>query len=187
MRKGILENRKAAMEMSVGTIVTIVLLVSVLILGIFLIQRIRKSAVGVIDLTNEQLENEVNKLFAEDKKVVIYPSTQIVTMQQEELGEVGIGIRNLVQGGTGTETFSYEVIVADASNCRETEDQVANWIVVGASEDNIIIPTGDISAQRVRFRIPTGTSLCIARFRVNVFANGAAYGTELFDIEVEAK
>jgi hypothetical protein len=175
------------MEMSVGTIVTIVLLVSVLILGIFLIQRIRQSAVKVVDLTDEQLTNEVNKLFAEDKKVVIYPSTQIVTMQQEELGEVGVGIRNLIQGGTGTEVFSYEVLVSDASNCRETEEEVASWIVVGSKEDNIAIPTGDISAQRIRFRIPTGASLCIARFRVNVFADGSAYGSELFDVEVEAK
>ena len=33
-------NKKAAMEMSVGTIVTIVLLMSVLVLGIFMIQKI---------------------------------------------------------------------------------------------------------------------------------------------------
>ena len=178
--------KKAAMEMSVGTIVTIVLLVSVLILGIFLINRIRQSAVKVVDLTDEQLTNEINKLFAEDKKVVIYPSTQIVTMQQEEVGEVGVGIRNLIQGGTGTETFSYEVLVSDASNCRETEEEVANWIVVGAREENIVIPTGELAAQRIRFRIPTGTSLCIARFRVNVYADEIAYGSELFDVEVEA-
>jgi hypothetical protein len=179
--------KKAAMEMSVGTIVTIVLLVSVLILGIFLIQRIRQSAVKVVDLTDEQLTNQVNKLFAEDKRIVIYPGTQLVEMTQEELGEVGIGIKNLLVGGTGTETFSYEVTASDASNCRETEEQVQSWIVVGSREEGIAIPSGSLATRRIRFNIPSGTSLCIARFRVNVFADDVAYGSELFDIQVEAQ
>ena len=56
----IIKNKKAAMEMSVGTIVTIVLLMSVLILGIFLVQNIFKSAKGAVDLTDKQLKNEIN-------------------------------------------------------------------------------------------------------------------------------
>ena len=58
-----IKQKKAAMEMSVGTIVTIVLLMSVLILGIFLIKNIFSSAKNAIDLTDEQLNAEINELF----------------------------------------------------------------------------------------------------------------------------
>ena len=59
------------MEMSVGTIVTIVLLMSVLVLGIILIKNIFYGGIKIVDMTNEQLENEINKLFGEDKKLVL--------------------------------------------------------------------------------------------------------------------
>ena len=52
------------MEMSVGTIVTIVLLVTLLILGVVLIKNIFSSAKGVVDLTDQQLRSEISKLFS---------------------------------------------------------------------------------------------------------------------------
>jgi len=182
-----MKNKKAAMEMSVGTIVTIVLLMAVLIMGIFLIQKIFSSAKGAIDLTDQQLKNEINKLFGEDKELVIYPSTRRVEIKQEDEDGVGIGIKNLLQSAAGTKTFSYEVVVSDASNCVETKEEVEKWFTTGKTEDNIPIAVGKSAVQKVLFRIPSGTSLCTARFRVNVKAEGNAYATDFFDITVKAK
>ena len=83
------------MEMSVGTIVTIVLLVTLLILGVVLIKNIFTSAKGVVDLTDQQLRNEINKLFSEDSKISIYPGTRLVEIKQEATDGVGFGIKNL--------------------------------------------------------------------------------------------
>ncbi len=181
------KNRKAAMEMSVGTIVTIVLLMSVLILGIFLVKSIFKSAKGAVDLTDQQLKNEINKLFSEDKRLVIYPGTRHVEIKQEETDGVGIGIKNLLKGREGASRFSYEVIVSDASDCPITESEVAKWIKTGRAESNIPIPVGEVSVQKVLFEIPTGAPLCTARFRVNVDADGTPYATDFFDVTVKAK
>jgi len=179
--------RRAAMEMSVGTIVTIVLLMFVLVLGIVLVQKIFSSAKGAIDLTDEQLKSEINKLFGEDKELVIYPSSRRVEIKQEREDGVGIGIKNLLQGASGTNTFSYEVIISDASDCVETKEEVAEWFTTGKSEDDIPIAVGKSAIQKVLFRIPSGTSLCTARFRVNVYAEGDAYATDFFDITAKAK
>jgi hypothetical protein len=180
-------NKKGAMEMSVGTIVTIVLLMAVLVLGIFLVQRIFKSATGAVDLTDEQLRSEIYKLFGEDKELVIYPSSGRVEIKQEETDGVGIGIKNLLTGVSGTQTFSYEVVVSDASDCVETESEIEEWFTVGRAESDIPIAVGDSAVQKVLFRIPSGTSLCTARFRVNVEVGGEAYKTDVFDITVKAK
>mgnify|MGYP001582442407 CR=1 FL=1 len=182
-----MKSKTGAMEMSVGTIVTIVLLMSVLILGIFLTQKIFTSAKGAIDLTDAQLKSEINKLFSDEKEVVIYPQTRLVEIKQEEIDEVGIGIQNLLQGSAGTSAFSYEVVVGDVGKCGVEESAIEDWIVIGKSEENIPIASGDDSVQRVRLEIPKGSPLCTARFRVNVNTESGTYATDFFDINVKAK
>ncbi len=184
------KNRRAAMEMSVGTIVTIVLLVTVLILGVVLIKNIFTSAKRVVDLTDEQLTNEVNKLFSEESKVSIYPSTRFIQIKQEDTDGVGLGIKNLLTGASGSKKFSYTVSVSDAdiqSKCGIDAATAEKWIVTGRAEENIAIASGDSSVQRVMFNIPVGAPLCTIRFRVNVEADGSVYKSDFFDVEIKAK
>ena len=51
------KNKHAAMEMSVGTIVTIVLLMAVLVLGLVLVRTIFKNSTESIDSIDEQVKN----------------------------------------------------------------------------------------------------------------------------------
>src|SRR3989344_967194 len=105
-------SKKAAMEMSVGTIVTIVLLVTVLILGLTLIRTIFKSSIDNINGIDQSVKNEINKLFGEDDKikVIVYPPSRLITIQkgnEEGLG-FGFSIRNLEETeGRFSYTISY--------------------------------------------------------------------------------
>lgn len=176
--------------MSVGTIVTIVLLVTVLVLGLVLVRTIFSSAKGAVDLTDQQLRNELSKLFGEERKVSIFPGNRLVEIKQEDLDGVGIGIRNLLSGAGGDSTFSYRVIVSDPDlerKCGVGEEIVTNWIVTGRSEIDIPIPSGDFSSQKVLFEIPSGSPLCTIRFRVNVDTDGTSYDTDFFDISIKGK
>jgi len=182
MRKGILESRKAAMEMSVGTIVTIVLLVSVLILGIFLISRIRESAINVIDMTDEAVTDQINQLFTEDTRVVIYPTTHIAKVEQGEIGGIAFGIKNLINA----QTFSYKIEALDSPECGLTTEQLESWIVSSKTESEIGIASGEGVNRRVRIRVPVGSPLCLASYRIQVFHDGTNnYASEIFDIEIE--
>jgi hypothetical protein len=185
-----MKNKIGSIEMSVGTIVTIVLSVTLLILGIFFVQNIFSTANGVADLTDQQLRSEISKLFSEEDKISIYPGTRFIEIKQETTDGVGIGIKNLLQGSGGDTTFSYEVVVSDSTikeKCGIGEDEVINWITTGKSEKDIPIPSGDISTQKVLFDIPTGAPLCTVRFRINVYANGKSYATDFFDLKIKAK
>ena len=183
------KNKKAAMEMSVGTIVTIVLLMTVLILGLVMIRTIFGSAKGAIDLTDQQLKDELNKAFgSEDKKISVYPSTRFLEMRQEETDGFGLGIRNALQGVGGTSLFSYEVVASDPEiedKCGITGETAESWIVTGKSETDIPIPAGDYSSQKILFEIPTGAPLCVIRFRVNVKNEEKAYATDFFDLKIK--
>lgn len=178
------------MEMSMGTIVTIVLLVSVLVMGIFFIQKISKTATSVIDLTDEQLKNEMNKLFSEDtsKKVVVYPATREISIKIGESGGFGFSIRNTE---TVTGSFSYTIDVVEiGQGCQLTEQEAGNLIVLGKSGTGIQIPSGIVLENpiRTKFVIPDTTPLCNLRYGINVKKEEKTYlPTISLDLEVKAK
>ena len=180
-------NKTAAMEMSVGTIVTIVLLVTVLILGVVLVKNIFSSATSVVDLTDQQLKDEINKLFSEEERMGIYPGTREVKIKQESDDGIGFLIRNLKQGSAGEATFSYVVSASDVTNCGISKQVAESWITVGKQEDDIAIPTGGDTVRKIRFLIPLGSPLCTARFNIVVRSAGTLYESDFFDVIVKAK
>lgn len=182
------QNRSGQMEMSVGTIVTIVLLVTLLILGVVLIKNIFTSAKGVVDLTDQQLRSEISKLFSTDDKISIYPGTRLIEIKQEATDGAGIGIKNLLQGTSGNTKFSYVVSAEDVSNCGVTAAVAESWITVGRTATDLSIASGDIASRKVLFNIPLGAPLCTSRFKVDVTqGNGIAYADDYFDLKIDAK
>lgn len=186
------KSRLAAMEMSVGTIVTIVLLMTVLILGLVLVRTIFSSATNAVDLTNAQLTDQINKLFSQDKKMVIYPGTSEIDMKRGEQSAIGIGIKNRLEGSAGVSPkFDYSVSVNAEDNsdiqtrCGISVDTVQGWIQ-GSSGANIDFPTGeDIQVEKVLFNIPATAPLCSAKVRVEVTTGGGNYATDSFFMTIK--
>src|SRR3989344_329084 len=91
--------RRGALELSIGTIVIIVLAMSMLILGLVLVRTIFTGAKYNVDQLNKNVEAEINKLFNEQgNKIVFYlPNRQADIKKGTSFG-VAFGIRNTVQG-----------------------------------------------------------------------------------------
>lgn len=186
MRK-ILENKKAALEMSVGTIVTIVLLVSVLILGIFLIQQIFKSSQYNIDVLDQKLRGEIDKLFTEDQTLVLYLANNKAEVKQGEDYGVAFGFKNQETGTAQAGIFSYEVIFSNPGavidRCGIETSVVERWMT-GEAEIGIPVGPGKTGFRLVRFDVPSTAPLCIIRFSVNVEKDGMAYESGFFDLKI---
>jgi len=179
-----IKQKKAAMEMSVGTIVTVVLLMAVLILGIFLTQQIFKTSKGAIDMTDAELRNQIQQLFSnEETKIVIYPTSKSLEIKHEEQDAIGVGIKNLATTGSGTNVFSY-VVQKSSGNCQSNIDP-NEWIIVGDKEQEIPIAVGELYSTKIIFQIPLGTPICTARFRIDVKMDGNAYKSDQFDISIK--
>lgn len=185
------QNKKAAMEMSVGTIVTIVLLMTVLILGLVLVRSIFKSSIENIDSVDQAVKNEINKLFSEDnsRKIIIYPSSRLVTIQKGNERELGfaISIRNV---DTKEGKFTYVVSVNDPdirTKCSITDSEAEAWITAGR-EGSITLPPGTSmdDPEFVRFMIPDNAPPCTVRFGVNVKKDGVQYSSTL-NVDVKVK
>ena len=103
--------KRGAIELSIGTVVIIVLAMTMLILGLVLVRTIFSGATTSVDNINSQVQNEINKIFGEDKKLVIYPSTDFIMVRQGKVEGFALGIQNLLSGSLAQgATFDYKVI-----------------------------------------------------------------------------
>src|SRR3989344_1360311 len=134
--------KKAQMQMSVGTIVTIVLLMTVLVLGLVLTRTIFRSSTESIDQIDQAIQNEISKLFAEEgKKIVVYPtSRQISIKKDDDPRGFAFSIKNI---GTEDMEFSY-TIKADPNfnygKCGSgfTPSKADSWVLTSAGSFSVV-------------------------------------------------
>jgi hypothetical protein len=175
MQKG----KRGAIELSISTIVIIVLAMSMLILGVILVKNIFSGSTQAVNVLNDQVTGEINKLFGEDKRMVIYPSSGKVTVKQGIIEGFAIGISNKLTGAQSQNAkFSYKVVpVSDVqTDCGVSEEAIMKRFSAGSQETkDIPIPTGDPKPILIPFNTGQGDNPCTVRFRVDVTANGNNY------------
>ena len=183
-----MKSKTAAIEMSVGTIVTIVLLMTTLILGLVLVRNIFTGSIENINSIDQAVKNEINKLFAEDdsRKIVVYPATREISIRKGDEGGFGFSIRN-VEETDGV--FSYEVGVSEIS-CEGgiTEEAANNLIILGEKGENINLPSGEELDQPilVKYSISDGTPVCNIRYNLNIEKDNVQYGNTItVDLKIE--
>ena len=169
-------NKKAAMEMSVGTIVTIVLLMTVLILGLVLVRTIFSGAIENIEGIDQAVKSEIEKLFSENenKKIIVYPPTREITIKKgEDSRGFGLSIRNIGE----EDKFSYDITAQEVS-CNMRLPEAENLISLNRQRNNIIIPAGSFMENPifVKFNIPETTPPCQISYTVNIKKGTQAYG-----------
>jgi len=183
--------KKGAMELSIGTIVIIVLAMSMLILGLVLIRTIFTGAKYNVDTMNNKVRDEINKLFVEDKKMVVYLAGGEAKVNKGDSYGIAFGIKNLKTGTPEASTFLYDVTIANPDevkkNCGINEAEALSWIKAGVGGNFQILPGETLAndATIIKFQIPETAPLCIIRYNINVKADGAFYAGDSFDINIQ--
>lgn len=179
------------MEMSVGTIVTIVLLMTVLILGLVMIRTIFRGSIENIEGIDQAVKSEISKLFSEDtsRQVVVYPTSRYVVIKkgQDNLG-FGFSIRNV---GEEEDSFTYEISAVDTS-CNIDLSAADGLITLGKSRTSpgIRLPPGTFMDNPifVRFSIPESAPPCKIRYALEISHTGGGGGIYTnIDVDLEIK
>ncbi len=178
---------RAALELSIGTIVIIVIAMTMLILGIILVKNIFSGAQYNVLNINNKIRDEIGKLFVEGKKTVIYLPNSLAEIKVNDDWGVAFAIKNVGQSTTGSENqFHYEVKLSDnqaEQKCKISEAAINDWIQTG-KEDTVMISPGGTYYGIARIYISEGTELCTVRFHLDVEKDGQAYYTDFFDVKV---
>lgn len=163
------------MEMSVGTIVTIVLLMSVLVLGLVMVKNIFGGAKGAISMTTDQLNTQAAKLFSNsDQNVLITPNSAELTIKSGKTDAFGVSIRNNAKNVNSGTSFSYQV-TPQQNSCGFTNNQTMSLISLGA-EQTLAISISGIESSKVVFNIPDNTPKCDVSYRIKVMKGTELYG-----------
>lgn len=185
-----IRNKKGAMEMSVGTIVTIVLLMSVLVLGLVMIRTIFKGANENINSIDQKVKDQINSLFSgdEETKLIIYPSRTIKIKKGTSDSGFGFSIRNIESESEGT--FSYK-IESDGNSCGMPDSTANNLIILRRTGSNIKIRGGDVMTNPILvvFDIPDTAIPCLVGYKITISKQGlsGAYEQTTMTLEITGK
>ena len=181
-----IKSKKAALEMSIGTIVILVLAMSMLILGLILVRTIFSGAQSTINIADEKVKGEINKLFSEDTRAVIHLPNRLALVEQGETGDIAFAIHS-----DKIQEYKWTVTVVDdkiKSKCGVSEKIAEDWITTGGS-GKVEIASGQKYYDVIRFNIPEGEvsdiSTCLIRYKLEIKeGNGNTYITLPFDVDV---
>ena len=177
------KNSKGAMEMSVGTIVTIVLLMTVLVLGLFFVQKIFSSGNNAIDSVDSQLTAQINQLFSDGSaEIAVYPTSRSITLTKGDSTPKGFAF-SVYNNDKASHKFSYTVASGDVSNCGQTmTNQIADSYLLGGKGDFTLDKGNSLALARiVKIDVPQSAPPCTAIYNINVVRDdGHAFGADVY-------
>ena len=177
-----MKNKKAAIEMSMTTFVTIVLVVIVMVLGIFFVQRIFQSGTNAIDSIDSQVQSEINKLFADEGgRLAIYPTSRQLTVRRaDDAKGFAFSVRNDVNEEAD---FSYAVTAQDVSDC-------GSAMIASKAESYLLGKSGNFKLgagashdlpELVLFNVPESAPACTVTYYLAIERKTESYsGTRIF-------
>lgn len=168
-----MKSKRAAMEMSVGTIVTIVLLMSVLVLGIFLVQKVFKSGSGAVEAIDSQVQNEINKLFSEEgKPLAVFPNSRQITIKKgDDAKGFAFSINNRDTEG---HEYNYKIEALDtfdfAAKCGTgmTKAKADSYILVASGKKRLGAGMAMEIPELVKFQIPETAVPCTIPYNLMI-------------------
>ena len=140
-----------------------------------------------VETMNKRVEAEINKLFVEDQKVVLYLPNRVAEIKQGKKFGMAFGIQNVVK----EQKFRWEIKVNDqdiSRKCGVREQEAERWVTtgrVGRAE----IASGQKHSNFATFNIPEGSvsdiSTCIIRYELVIREeDGGIYQVEVFDVDI---
>ena len=173
--------KKGALELSVSTIVVLILSLSMLVLGLVMVNKIMCGAIIGIDNLNEQTRQEIIDLFGENEKLVIKETENKIS--KDVLYGVGFAIRN---SNTASNEFSYEVRVSELGSCLISESEALDFIQIGHGS-SMSIPSGGDYSGLIKFLVPKNIENCNLRYGIEVTNDGEVYDSKEFDVSIVKK
>lgn len=194
--------KKAAIEMSMSTIIVIVLSVSFLILGLVLIRSIYGVASGSITTIDSKLTSELQKIFTDEtKNLVIYSGSNNLVQIRAGTSNFGILVASQTLNNIRIDNASqvqYKLELIDDGSPRSCIKLLTKTRTMALFNDKIGVwldsydADGPISRKLIYLTIPSDTQTCTQSVRVTAFdrtsvPEGETIGFQTFTIEVLKK
>jgi hypothetical protein len=191
-----LSERKAALELSIGTIVIVVIGMSMLILGLVLVRTIFTGSTDSIDLINDRVKEQISGLFSDDGTDVVVKlgEGQTAKIKPDDSIKVAIGARTPDGSNVGSRNrLQYKLTIESpsGSNCASLLGGIARVERLFTTQLNTFNAfdqfDGSTAFALVEIRVPKGTVTCSQKVFVDVRdteGGGDIFGGNFFIVEI---
>jgi len=178
-------NKKAGFEMSITTLVVIVIAVVMLILGLVFVRQIFGSATESISMIDDQVKNELMNLFGEGggKEMVVKLGTQQTAKVRQGTDGFGFVFGIAPEDITNLNTCKYS-ITKSGGNCVTPDPNT--WFVYGMSNLAFDEISQNTAYALVKLNIPSSQQACQQKFNIQATC-GTWSRTTFFNIDVISK
>ncbi|MDP4039274.1 MAG: hypothetical protein Q8P57_01725 [Candidatus Pacearchaeota archaeon] len=171
----LLKNKDGALELSIGTIVIIVIGMSMLILGLVLVRSIFTGAIGSVDEINEGVQAKIQELFPNEggNLAVLLGSDNVAKVKPGERFNVAIGAQHERGEQVARDTILYRVELDTNSN-----DNCVKVLGERRTEDLFVTPVNAWNAfdtfrsstafALIEIDVPTGTQRCTQKVNIDI-------------------
>lgn len=176
--KRLKSNRSGAIEMSIGTIVIIVIAVTMLIFGIVFVRNIMCSAISLTSDLNDNVKGEITKLFGATGAEVqcIGGGGEPVSLVPGKVNIIYCGVK-----AKTTAQYSIEVTKLKDGNSI-TEDMLQSWVIGGEdSWTGTVAPGDDLPKKILRLQIPENAAEDNIIVSVEIKKDGAVISSQDLD------
>jgi hypothetical protein len=180
--------KRAAFEMSMSTIVIIVLAVVFLILGLVLLRNIFGFATTSMDDINTQMKTQINDIFSTDaeKIFVLLGDQKIANVRADgNLFSFWAGARTLYGNSVDTRSsIQFTLELDKTSECYKKlngASQISKWFVSPimpvsgitnySDVRDIKTTANDVGSARIQIKIPEGTLICAQEVLITFYDN----------------
>jgi hypothetical protein len=185
--------KRAAMELSMSTIVILVLAMMMLIMGIVLVKNIFSTSNEAINDLSKGVKDSIAKMFADEtKKLVIYPSSRSVEIKKRSQGSgFAFSVRNL---DFQDQKYSYKVEVDQGFEITKkcgglTKKEADNWLDIGKGQFSI--PKSSIMEEPIliTFTVPDSAPACTIPYVVTIYlgTGSALYVSDRVAVVIKAR
>tara|TARA_Y100000034_G_C6811657_1_gene364788 strand:- start:281 stop:889 length:609 start_codon:yes stop_codon:yes gene_type:complete len=189
------KNKRAALELSIGTIVILVLAMSMLILGLILVRTIFSGATGTVEQLDESVKEEIKNIFVKEDELVLVKLGAEKTAEVPADGDthnVAFGARTIDGTTVDIREFKYKLSIDNNArdNCvSRIGERVVEHFLIQPVGTRIAFDEfeGDKAYALVEISIPEGTLLCTQKFFIDVEDRGKPLGRDVFKIEIVRK
>jgi len=170
--------KKAALELSIGAIVVIVIAITMLILGIVFVRSVMCGALGLTGDLNNKVKGEINQLFGSTGGEVrcIGSSGEPIRIIPGETNIVYCGIK-------APQTAKYSISLIDYGGVYSTKSEIKKWIVTD-SWQGTVAPGDDDPKKAVRLNLPKEAPEDTIMLQVAVKKEGSLIATQDLDFEI---
>lgn len=172
----LLKNKKGAFELSMTTVVVIVLAMVMLVLGLTLVRKIMTMGTGIIDITDAGVRSKLNKVLGEEGRDIT-----IGLPDKTATSSPGGGLFNapLVVNTEAMDVepadLRYKVEVTEIGDCGK--EKAEDYFKIPVDEDLEFDEwEAGVAYASIQMQVPKGAKLCSQK--VSVLVNDAA-GTNL--------